>query len=109
METQALNPLVTAKVDYLNKPKRIGLFIYIFRTRRKKDQDKQQLKLLSIFHYVVGGMAALIARIPIIQLTIGIGMLSGNIFGQSIPTDEPFPFNLMAIMFTASPVATAPS
>ena len=40
------------------------------------EQDKQQLKLLSIFHYVVGGLAALIACIPIIHLTIGIGMLT---------------------------------
>jgi hypothetical protein len=70
----------------------------------KMDQDKQHLKLLSIFHYVVGGLAALFACFPIIHLILGISMLTGNFFGQSLPTDEPFPFNLMAIMFTVIPL-----
>ena len=43
------------------------------------NQDEQYLKLLSIFHYVVGGLAALFACIPIIHLSIGIAMLVGAI------------------------------
>ncbi len=35
-------------------------------------QDEEHLKLLSIFHYVVGGLAALFACFPIIHLIIGI-------------------------------------
>jgi hypothetical protein len=67
------------------------------------EQDKQQLKLLSIFHFVLGGLAALIACIPIIHLTIGIGILSGSLFGESIPTDGAFPFSLFGLAFTILP------
>jgi len=38
-------------------------------------EDEQYLKLLSVFHYVVGGLAACFACIPIIHLSIGIAML----------------------------------
>ena len=41
--------------------------------------DEQYLKLLSVFHYVVGGLAACFACIPIIHLSIGIAMLVGAI------------------------------
>jgi hypothetical protein len=44
-------------------------------------QDEQYLKLLSVFHYVVGGITALGACIPIIHLSIGIAMLTGAIDG----------------------------
>ena len=42
-------------------------------------EDEQYLKLLSVFHYVVGGLAACFACIPIIHLAIGIAMLVGAI------------------------------
>ena len=38
-------------------------------------QDEHHLKLLSIFHYVVGGLTALIACCPMLHLTFGIFML----------------------------------
>ena len=41
------------------------------------DQDTQQLNLLSIFYYVVAGLAALFACIPFIHLAIGIAILAG--------------------------------
>ena len=40
-------------------------------------QDEQQLNLLGIFHYIVGGISALFACIPMIHLAMGIAMLSG--------------------------------
>jgi len=40
------------------------------------NEDEQYLKLLSVFHYVVGG---LFACIPLIHLTIGIAILVGAI------------------------------
>ena len=43
------------------------------------EQDEQYLKLLSVFHYVVGGLAAFFACIPIIHLAIGIAILVGAI------------------------------
>lgn len=36
------------------------------------DQDSDHLRLLSIFHYVVGGMLALFACFPVIHLIIGL-------------------------------------
>jgi hypothetical protein len=36
------------------------------------NEDLQYLKLLSIFHYVVGGLTALFSFIPIIYVVIGI-------------------------------------
>ena len=43
------------------------------------NEDEKYLQLLSIFHYVVGGLAACFACIPIIHLSIGIAMLVGAI------------------------------
>jgi len=43
------------------------------------NEDEQYLKMLSVFHYVVGGLAACFACIPIIHLSIGIAMLVGAI------------------------------
>src|SRR5712671_5278804 len=37
--------------------------------------DAEHLKLLSIFHYIMSGMAALFACIPIIHLVIGLVIL----------------------------------
>ncbi|HEY7313112.1 MAG TPA: hypothetical protein VH643_27435 [Gemmataceae bacterium] len=39
------------------------------------NQDLQHLKLLSIFHYVVGGLMGLTACIPIIHFVIGVMMI----------------------------------
>ena len=36
------------------------------------DEDLQYLKLLSIFHYIVGGLAALFAFFPVMYVVIGI-------------------------------------
>lgn len=40
-------------------------------------QDEQHLNLLSIFHYVVGGLTALFSCIPFLHLALGIAMVSG--------------------------------
>jgi hypothetical protein len=41
------------------------------------DQDAEHLRLLSIFHYIVGGLAGLFACFPLIHLAIGIAIVSG--------------------------------
>ena len=55
------------------------------------NQDDQHLNLLSIFYYVVAGLAALFACIPFIHLAIGIAMLAGAFpppedGGEGVPT-----------------------
>jgi hypothetical protein len=42
------------------------------------DQDAEYLKLLSIFHYVVGGLAMMFACIPFLHLFVGVGLASGG-------------------------------
>ena len=51
-------------------------------------QDEQHLKLLSVFHFVVAGMAVLFALFPIIHLVVGIAMVSGAIADAG---DDEFP------------------
>jgi ABC-type Na+ efflux pump permease subunit len=46
------------------------------------NQDAEPLRLLSIFHYVCAGMAAILAFIPIIHLIIGLVLvLRPEVFG----------------------------
>ena len=40
-----------------------------------RPEDVEQLRLLSIFHYVVAGMMALFALFPVIHLTMGLAMI----------------------------------
>jgi hypothetical protein len=48
-----------------------------------QNQDEQHLKLLSIFHYVVGGVAGLLACFPILHLVIGIGLVISSLTQSS--------------------------
>lgn len=41
------------------------------------DQDQEHLRLLSIFHYVVGGLIGLAACLPLIHVAMGLAMLGG--------------------------------
>jgi hypothetical protein len=58
------------------------------------NQDEEHLRLLSIFHYVVGGILGFFACIPIIHLIIGIAMLTGAFGGDGPPP----PVGLMFVM-----------
>lgn len=61
------------------------------------NQDEQYLRLLSIFHYVVGGLAACFACIPLIHFCIGTAMLTGAI--DNAPAFIGFMFVIMSIVF----------
>jgi len=62
-------------------------------------QDAQYLKLLSIFHYVVGGLAFLCGCLFIFHVVIGIAALSGGdtIWGQ-FEGPPPIFFGLMFLI-----------
>ncbi len=64
------------------------------------NQDLEHLKLLSIFHYVVAGLMALVACFPVIHLAIGIAFLTGN---MPEPKGAAPPPKLFGIMFTLIP------
>lgn len=44
-----------------------------------QNQDLEQLRLLSLFHYIVAGLMALLFSIPIVHVVVGVSMLSGLI------------------------------
>lgn len=58
-------------------------------------QDLEQLKLLAVFHYVVAGMAALVACIPFIHFFMGLALATGAL-GDSDPGARPVGFGIMA-------------
>ena len=55
-------------------------------------QDERNLNLLSVFHYVVGGLTALFSCFPLIHVVIGVMMMTGKMDGKGPP---PFFFGLM--------------
>lgn len=61
----------------------------------RRDQDDQYIRILSIFHYVVAGLAALFSLIPVIHLTLGIAIVSGAIKEPR----EAFPLSMMGWFF----------
>jgi hypothetical protein len=55
------------------------------------NQDVEHLRLLSIFHYIVGGLLAIFASIPVIHLVLGlILVLKPQLFGPE--NNQPPPF-----------------
>jgi hypothetical protein len=48
-------------------------------------QDEQNLDLLGVFHYVLGGITAFASCIPFIHLALGIAMLLGKLDGKDAP------------------------
>lgn len=62
------------------------------------DQDKEHLRLLTIFHYIVGGITALCACFPLIHLVIGLTLVfAPDRMGGSA---HPGPDRLVGWMFT---------
>ena len=47
------------------------------------NEDIRHLDLLSLFHYIVGGITALTSCLPIIHVIIGLSMVSGKLFEES--------------------------
>ena len=49
------------------------------------NQDAEHLKLLSIFHYIVGGITALFSCLFIMHIAMGIAMLTGAFDAKEAP------------------------
>ena len=52
------------------------------------NEDNKQLDLLSIFHYVLGGITFLFSCMPFIHVLMGVAMLCGK-FGEGSKGSEP--------------------
>jgi hypothetical protein len=55
------------------------------------DQDAEHLRLLSIFHYIVGGLAALFSFFPLLYTTVGAIFIFVARHGTTGPGEEPPP------------------
>ena len=60
------------------------------------DTDLEHLRLLSIFHYVVGGFAGLFSLFPVLHLFVGIAMLRGDFEGSG-PEGRTFGWVFIAV------------
>ena len=54
-----------------------------FRRTQQQEEDLKQLELLATFHYVLGGVVALISCIPLIHITIGLCIFIGALIAGS--------------------------
>ncbi|MEA3266496.1 MAG: hypothetical protein U9P42_06075 [Candidatus Fermentibacteria bacterium] len=58
------------------------------------DSEKDTLHMLAIFHYVIAGLIALVACIPLIHLTVGLSLTVG-----AIASEEPA-MGMAGVFFT---------
>jgi energy-converting hydrogenase Eha subunit C len=68
------------------------------------NQDEEHLRLLSIFHYIVGGITALCACFPLIHLVIGLALVFAPETPSS-PEHSTGPDRLVGLFFTLFAVA----
>jgi len=61
------------------------------------EQDRQHLQILSVFHYVVAGAAAIFACLPIVHLAVGMGMVTGRFGAAKEPVLRVFGPLLIAV------------
>jgi len=55
------------------------------------NQDREHLRLLAIFHYVVAGLAALFSSFPLLYTTVGAIFIFAARHGTPKPGEEPPP------------------
>ena len=53
------------------------------------NEDIKHVELLSMFHYIVGGITAFFSCIPFIHVAIGLAMLSGKMFQEGHGSPPP--------------------
>ena len=67
------------------------------------NEDIKHLDLLSMFHYIVGGITALFACMPFMHVFIGLAMVSGKFFeasnGSAPPPFMGWMFVIMGAVF----------
>src|SRR5678816_4322795 len=63
------------------------------------NEDREHLRLLSIFHWIVAGLAALSALFPIVHLLIGVSMVSGGMSPEFKSGRNDFPVEVVGWFF----------
>ncbi len=62
------------------------------------NEDIKHLDLLSLFHYIFGGITALFSCLPIMHVIIGLSMISGKLFEESNGSESPAFFGWMFVI-----------
>ncbi len=65
------------------------------------NQDVEQLRFLSIAHYIVGGLMALFSMFPVIHLAIGIAIVSGAFSDEADANQIPKAFGWLLVLLPA--------
>jgi hypothetical protein len=65
-----------------------------------QNQDADHLRLLSIFHYIVGGIVSLFSLFPLIHLAVGIAILAGAFEGADQGTPPPAFMGWLFVLFS---------
>ncbi len=58
---------------------------------------RDELRLLSIFHWVLAGVAVLFSALPAVYLAVGVAMLRGTFEGRGHPPPEAFGWVMIAV------------
>ena len=65
------------------------------------DRARDPLRLLSIFHYVLGGLGALFSLLPIVHIGMGIAMITGAL-DRGSPSPPPAAFGWIFVAMGAA-------
>jgi hypothetical protein len=69
-------------------------------------KDESHLQILAIFHYVLGGMAALVSSLFLLHFFAGVAILSGAFEGHGGKDEMPRAFGLLFMALGAAAVLT---
>jgi hypothetical protein len=64
-------------------------------------EDIKHLDLLSLFHYILGGITALFSCIPFVHVFIGLAMVSGKFFEEANGSGPPPFFGWLFVILGA--------
>lgn len=68
----------------------------------KPNQDTENLRLLSVFHYVLAGLIALCAMFPMFHLAVGIAITTGALDDMANGDPPPGIFGWMFLIIASS-------
>lgn len=75
--------------------------VFTGKERNMNNEDINNLELLSMFHYIVGGITALFSCMPLIHVFIGFAMISGKFFNEGKGTEPPALFGWIFVIIGA--------
>lgn len=81
------------------------LAVFVGHNRLYVSEDREQIQLLIVFHWIVAAFVALCSLFPILHLIIGIGLVTHRFPAEQPSTEAPFPIEAFGWFFVAFSVA----